>query len=318
MEFDSVADLSETEARDALLQFVAENCCFGSGCAQDSVLSSIQPSTALHYIFETFMEDRSTSREHVPYDGGMVDGPQYGMPPGPWQMQIEPDGLFQDHVKLAEVPHTSEVRPCHRCHAKGYVRCNRCHGSGRNRCNSCGGDGRVWRSDHEGHRHQECCYSCGGDGRVRCHTCGGDGRVTCPTCRGHCQLRWFIQLTVKFMNNTSDYIHEKTDMPDELVRGVSGIKIFEQTMYQVWPISCYKIAEINSNSQAIADAHRTTFINAGQQKLLQQRHTLRGIPVTEITYTWKEIARRFWAYGHERKVHAPDYPQTCCWGCQIL
>ena len=42
------------------------------------------------------------------------------------------------------------------------------------------------------------------------------------------------------------------------------------------------------------------------------------VPVTEIHYTWKRRTGKFYLYGYEHKVHAPDYPQTCCWGCSIL
>lgn len=49
-----------------------------------------------------------------------------------------------------------------------------------------------------------------------------------------------------------------------------------------------------------------------------QRQQVRMVPVTEIHYTWKRRAGRFYLYGYENKVHAPEYPQTCCWGCSVL
>ena len=49
-----------------------------------------------------------------------------------------------------------------------------------------------------------------------------------------------------------------------------------------------------------------------------QRQVLRGVPVTEVQYKWEDVNSRFWVYGTERKVYAPDYPQQCCWGCNII
>jgi hypothetical protein len=49
-----------------------------------------------------------------------------------------------------------------------------------------------------------------------------------------------------------------------------------------------------------------------------QRQTLRGVPVTEVKYKWDDINTRYWVYGYEKKVYAPDYPHQCCWGCEIL
>jgi hypothetical protein len=49
-----------------------------------------------------------------------------------------------------------------------------------------------------------------------------------------------------------------------------------------------------------------------------QRQTLRGVPVTEVKYKWDDVTTRYWVYGNERKVYAPDYPHQCCCGCEIL
>ncbi|XP_070536453.1 protein SSUH2 homolog [Ptychodera flava] len=311
--------ISEEEAREAMLTFVDAHCCYGSRPAKQMTITNILPGSALHYELETFTEARSTSRVYEPYRGGMVDGPMNGVAPGPWQIDIQPSGLFSDHIKYTEVPHTSTVHGCHRCGSLGFVQCGRCYGRGRVRCSSCGGDG--WRTtgytDHNGHyrSRRESCYSCGGSGRKICWRCGGDGRVTCPTCDGYCQLRWFIRLKVQFDNNLSDYILEKSDLPDELIRDVGGVILFEQTLPFVWPISCYPVAEINDNSLRIVNHHRSSWQD---RRKLHQRQRLRAVPVSEAHYNWKDVSTRFWVYGNERSVYAPDYPHQCCWGCNIL
>ena len=40
--------ISEDQARDALLAFVAENCCYGKKAAEDMEIKEIMPSSAYH------------------------------------------------------------------------------------------------------------------------------------------------------------------------------------------------------------------------------------------------------------------------------
>merc|ERR1712038_830179 len=310
MDFGRVGTLSEDEVRDALLEFVSKNCCYGKGVANDMKVEDIKGSTALHYTLETFCEGRSTERKFLPYRGEFVDGPGNGIAPQPWEIPCQADQMFVNHQKYIEVPHTSIVQPCWNCHATGQVRCRRCGGDGRVRCHTCGGDGR--RTVHgEGGPRQEPCFACGADGQIRCSTCGGDGRVTCGKCKGACNLRWFIQLCVDFKNHVDDYILEETDMPDHLVRNAAGNTIFEQTLYQVWPIIAYPVPQINQASTSLVQQHSQGFPG---ERWLHQRHNLRGVPVTEVKYNWKEVNKRYWVFGEQRDVHCPDYPQDCCWG----
>ena len=50
------------------------------------------------------------------YVGQMIDGPQNGTAPGPWDIAASPPSLFQDYVQHFEVPHTASVKvkkkPC--------------------------------------------------------------------------------------------------------------------------------------------------------------------------------------------------------------
>lgn len=42
--------------------------------------------------------------------GQMIDGPQNGTAPGPWDIQASPPSLFQDYNQSFEVPHTASVK----------------------------------------------------------------------------------------------------------------------------------------------------------------------------------------------------------------
>ncbi|KAJ7394744.1 hypothetical protein OS493_000575 [Desmophyllum pertusum] len=41
-----------------------------------------------------------------------------------------------------------------------------------------------------------------------------------------------------------------------------------------------------------------------------QRQTLRAVPVSEVKYEWKDTSTRFWVFGLDHKVYAPDYPNS--------
>ncbi|KAK3585813.1 hypothetical protein CHS0354_038330 [Potamilus streckersoni] len=314
MEFTDIAQLDAQGCKAAMLQYVSENCCYGSKPAKEMTITNHKGITALHYILETFGESRSTGYKTEPYKGGFVDGPENGPPPPPWAIPCQPDSMFKDDTKKIEVPHTASVKPCHSCHARGWDLCWRCHGWGQVICTQCDGRGFKHITDPQGNPTTVVC-SCGGDGKERCTTCGGDGRITCDTCKGYAQLKCFIQLKVKYDNHKDDHILERSDLPDELVRQVGGKLIFEQVLPMVPPIVAYPVKEINDNSIRLVNKHRGAWPN---ERCLSQRQTLRGVPVTEVNYTWENVNSRFWVYGFERKVYCPDYPQQCCCGCSVL
>ena len=95
--------------------------------------------------------------------GQLIDGPQNGPAPGPWDIAAQPTQLFQNSQKHFEVPHTASVKVCHGCMGNGFNRCWRCLGRGRV---SHVISGRDWVA---------CVIS--GQGRVS-HVISGWGRVS--------------------------------------------------------------------------------------------------------------------------------------------
>ncbi|XP_022799264.1 calcium-binding protein P-like [Stylophora pistillata] len=69
--FQQATAISEDQARDALLAFVAENCCYGKKAAKDMDIKDIAPSSAYHYNLTSFCESRSSAWKHEPYRGGL-------------------------------------------------------------------------------------------------------------------------------------------------------------------------------------------------------------------------------------------------------
>jgi len=282
-------------------------------------LQEIAPMPALHYVLESFSESRITQYETEPYRGGPIDGPQNGQPPAPWDIPIQPTGHFTPVTLKSEVPHTASVIGCNKCFSQGYIRCWHCHGRGMRRCISCHGSGRRQTTRHgaDGERYTEweSCFSCHGRGMKSCHTCHSSGMVQCTKCEGYRMLKSAIQLTTTFAIESDDYAFERTAMPDELIKTVSGKTVFEQSAQRVGPIIGYKIQEINEKSGEFVQKHATAFPT---KRILYQRQQLRAIPVTQIQGKWKDEKIVFWIYGDERKVHFPNYPNQCCWNCSIL
>ena len=42
--------------------------------------------------------------------GQILDGPQNGIPPGPWDIQAVSPSMFQNSFQEVEVPHTASVK----------------------------------------------------------------------------------------------------------------------------------------------------------------------------------------------------------------
>ncbi|XP_071945280.1 protein SSUH2 homolog [Antedon mediterranea] len=312
--FESTGSIDESTVRSAIIDYRSQHCCYGSKPANEMEFKTITPSSAFHYHLESFSESRSTKRVFVPFYGGNVDGPQMGAAPLPWEMPCQPDNLFMDHTKTLEVPHTSEIKSCYNCYARGFIRCLRCAGKGKVTCPNCRGNG-TKRAHHNGQMVEQCCGVCKGTGRANCDICKGYACVACPVCNGYKLLRHFIKLFITYKCHKTDYVHEDTGLPNHLIKSVNGKLLFDQSGIQVWPVATFPVAEVNTNSARIVDEHRTA---RPTERIVQQRHNLRAIPVSEVEYSWKTTVSKFWVYGFENAVYCPDYPQSCCWGCTII
>ena len=64
-------------------------------------------------------------------------------------------------------------------------------------------------------------------------TCHATGRVICPTCRGARQLKWYIQLTVKFDILENDFLQKSENIPDKNMRSVQGLTTFQEQLPRV-------------------------------------------------------------------------------------
>lgn len=311
--------ITEDEARDSLLRLVNMKMCWGSGAARKMSLEKIIATNAFHYILDTYTEKRSTSYTSIPFEiGHDIDGPECGTAPLPWEIECDYTCAFKDERHDIIVPHTDFVTTCYSCSGTGKNTCRSCNGQGRRICIACGGLGTYGLYDANGNYRTYPCIGCGGTGRVFCFSCSGTGMVTCTTCDGHRNIKQFIQLTVCFTNHLSEYIVEHTGLPSDLIKNVQGDVIFEQSHSRVSPIADFLEAEVNVQSPRFVEEHATTWKS---ERILQQRHRIRSVPVHECYFDFKEKSGRFWVFGQECEVYTKDYPHTCCCcrcSCAIL
>lgn len=299
------AGISEEEVKEAAIDYVSEHCCYGKDPVENMVIRDIAMSSAFHYTLETFAEKRETKWAYDPYNGEILDSPLMGVAPAPWDIPLAPTKQFSDSVQTMEVPHTASAMTCHVCAGVGKERCSKCLGGCMELCSWCNGNGK---------RFDETCNHCNGNGRTRCSKCNGTGQIKCKTCDCKGSLKCYVKLTATWKNHKDDFIVEHSNMPDELIRDVTGDIAFEEQYPRVWPVNHFQ-PNINEASNQLIQKHSQAF---QLERILQQRHRVRIIPVAEVKYSWKDKNGEFYVYGFENKVYFPDYPQSCCWGCNIL
>lgn len=300
--------ITEQAARDALLDYCSHHCCYGKGAAMNMTVANMASSSAFHYVLESFGEARSTAWSFAPYLGGPVDGPMNGPAPLPWDIMIYASQKFQNETKHIEVPHTSSVKQCHKCVGLGRLRCHHCMGRGRSHCTCHCGYTTIGTE-------RRMCSFCHGSGYRVCMTCHGHGHVRCKVCNACGQLKWFILLSVVWVNHTDDFILERTALPNENIRSATGKTAFEEEQPWVFPVNHCPEPSVNQASAELVNKHRTQL---NSERILMQRHRIRIVPVTEVSCLWKEKAFTFFVYGLENQVYTSKYPQDCCCGCSLL
>ena len=136
-------------------------------------------------------------------------------------------------------------------------------------------------------------------------------------CEGTSHVRSHIQLSISWRVVTAEHVSTKLSIPENLIRNVSGQVAFEEEEAKVVPVDAFKEETIKMASAQLVSSHASKF---PEEKILRQRHQVRVVPVTKVNYEWKGRTRSFFVYGYENKVYVPDnsYPQSCCWGCNIM
>uniref|UniRef100_A0A3P8X1A0 Ssu-2 homolog, related sequence 1 n=1 Tax=Cynoglossus semilaevis TaxID=244447 RepID=A0A3P8X1A0_CYNSE len=302
----TIPSISEDTAREAFVLFASSKCCYSKAPAKDGVITNMEAFNTYRYRLETFNETRSTEWNHEPYKGQPVDA--YSQPPpGPWDIPTKTPTFFVDDKDIVKVPYTSSVKNCHACVGMGRKPCKDCAGAGNKVC---------WVCNGSGYRHgDDRCNHCSGRGRENCSHCQGQGSRTCEVCQGKQQLLVYIRLTVKWTDNTDNYVVEqRSGLQANNLSSVSGKELFRDTQYMVYPVIGFPDPAVVGAAQRLVSEHQAKYSQTS--RILQQRQTIELIPVTKVTYLWKGKSHIYFVYGNEFKVHADNYPATCC--CSVM
>lgn len=324
------------DARRAMERHAEEKCCLKGGIAHELNIIEMTAMSAVHIVFESTTEGRSTSTATAPHQpGAPVDGPQNGPAPQPWDILVQPTRLFHDEHRALELPHTSTIDGCDRCARRGTIACSSCTGVGTLVCVGCHGSGTVVLhhhhstgshhhhhhsssdSHHHHHHHhhetRQTCGRCGGSGRSRCVTCVGTGFVTCTTCTGTGVIRRYIKLDVNWKLYKSERVVDPSGLAANLIRGAGGVLMFQEEDAAIRPVSHLPQPNINQACNELVASQKLPSV----ELLLRQRIQVRCIPVYEVHYTHKSPElRRFWVFGTDRQVYQENYPS--CLSCSIL
>ncbi|KAG8184818.1 hypothetical protein JTE90_004916 [Oedothorax gibbosus] len=310
----SIPHLTEKQARDALIKQISSHCCYGTGAARDMAITEIKHSLAFHYTLETFTEKRTTCWAYEPYTGGAIGKSKTGEAPFAWDVPAKPPTYFKNHASELEVPFTASVKICHVCGGVGRKRCNTCSGKGWSSCFHCHGAGVnpvAIRTEAK-----ECLH-CTGSGQRKCWKCNGDGMAVCKACSGTGQIKCFIRLTIKWTNHMDDHVVDQVgSLSDDKIRSATGEVVCQEEDISLLPLTHFPDTTVSMASAQLLQKHEN---EVPDEKVLKQRHQVSIVPVTALSYKWRNREGQFHVYGYEQRVYAPKYPQKCfCCCCVIL
>ena len=96
---------------------------------------------------DNFYESRGACWNESQLTSEGILGPDQGVPPAPWDLQVPLPPYFQDCVRSVPVPFTQIRRKCSSCSGSGEESCSTCSGSGFCVCSKCHGKQSVVDSD---------------------------------------------------------------------------------------------------------------------------------------------------------------------------
>ncbi|XP_068107688.1 protein SSUH2 homolog isoform X2 [Hyperolius riggenbachi] len=247
-------DITEDMVSQAVLRDLSSKCCCQTPRAEDLIIDELSQMPLYRYRLESFIETRQHEKIFKPYSGQKLDGPERGSSPLLWDILVQTPEMFHDGMKKMPLPHSSELKGCHKCQGRGRCKCTRCGGSGQFRCRCSS----VSRQKSRNKR----CHACSGSGRKRCSKCSGRGRKVCPACKGEGRLIHYEQLTVTWRTLRSECISSppvpELSLPVGLLHKVTGDVIVKDSDVTVGPLTGFvDNPELVISSQRLIQEHRS-------------------------------------------------------------
>uniref|UniRef100_A0A4W6BTS9 Uncharacterized protein n=1 Tax=Lates calcarifer TaxID=8187 RepID=A0A4W6BTS9_LATCA len=203
-------------------------------------------------------------------------------PPGKWEIPVNAPDFFHEGRHEVEVPHTSSVKVL---------------------------DMLTSYSDH-------CAYSLGQEqihNNFFCGVCNGAAEVRCFVCLGRGRIRVFTVLIVSWHNNRDQHTVEQfSGLKMSKLDKVPGRMMFTDTGDMVHPVR-------NFSDPAVSCVECVHLVDQFLSCCLSiQRQTIELLPISKVTYEWREESHVFVVYGRNFKVSAEDYPAACCSCCSLM
>ncbi|GBM60969.1 Protein SSUH2 [Araneus ventricosus] len=302
----NIVSLTDEEVRQACYAYANEFCSYGTRFIRDATLTELQNDCAFHYKLETLIEKRETVCKGSICKGSVrlwhegTNVPESADFGDPWEVPVNTEDGTLDFTDLELIkPGSVSIRDCETCLGKKGRRCFICWGSGYEPCFQCKGTGKT--SDYA------LCRGCDGSGKRSCMEClFKGGMLECKTCKGNGKMMYEKQLIISRKVHADDFISYSSNLPANLIQDADGQELLSESGNRVEPISSALNRAINEVSSALIVKHNQTLTD---EKIIAQRHSLRAVPYTKVSYTWRNKKGEFYIYGLQKKVYFQEYPE---------
>lgn len=113
-----------------------------------------------------------------------------------------------------------------------------------------------------------------------------------------------------------EFVSDQTGLDEKLIKVVTGNVAIDERAPRVFALTHFPDTRVVEASRAIMNKHVTSW---PMERIIEQRHNVRMVPVGVVEFEYKEKSGSFFVYGLEHKVFFPDYPARCCCGlCTIM
>lgn len=109
---------------------------------------------------------------------------------------------------------------------------------------------------------------------------------------------------------------DETGLSDALIKQVTGNVAVDERGPRVYPLTNFPDNRVLEASRGLITKHSASF---PMERILEQKHNVRLVPVAVVSYDYKKENGTFHVYGLEHKVCFPKYPARCCCGmCSVM
>ncbi|KAI3988800.1 hypothetical protein MKX01_016371 [Papaver californicum] len=261
----------------------------GSRPARTWQIRAVEDCNVYVGTLDTFIEERESTTETVPYLGGKIDGK---------------DKIPHKETRT-KIPHSENIEKCSGCEGRGELPCRTCNAG--------------QAPGHYKENQMTECKKCNGKGKLPCVTCRSRGLMKCETCEGQGSHLTRNVATVRWKTLKVSATSGAASVPDVVFHRAKGIQLSKGIQlcsiqaYQCTPAFFADSYFLNKFSlDVIAErAH----VPPATRIICDERHIISVFPVTRVTMAKGNQSFSFYIIGVSREVYLKDYyPLKFCWG----